>query len=209
MPEISAEELAQLREAASFATQVVPIEKVVTRAANAAAEEAVYRYAKTGWGKANKEEFDIECPSGQLCRAKPLGIEDAMSLGLLDSLDLFTSTLMAPVMANEEDKEKAEDDHNQTILKGLRDPEKRASFFGTVNRVVQHCVVQPKVVLVDDGSLAEDEVFANDIPFEDKMHIFRRVFRGSQSGTMNTFREGSEGSVDAVPDSDPVSGASE
>ena len=175
----------------------------------AALDPPANRYRKTGWGEQNRQEFDIECPSGQLCRAKTLTVEDAMGLGLLDSLDLFTSTLMVPIMAQEEDANQAEADRNAGILDGLRDPEKRMNFFGTINRIVVHCVLIPSIVLEDDGNLSDDEVFANDIPFADKMHIFRRVFGGQGNATMNTFREGQDAGVEPVSDSSDVPGASE
>ncbi|QBJ04740.1 hypothetical protein SEA_DELTON_25 [Mycobacterium phage Delton] len=217
MPEISEQELEELRRireealAQERARKSAEIEEQAKKAAlSALAEAEENKFAVKGWGKdVVRKTFDIQCPSGQWCRAKTLTIEDAMSLGLLDSLDLFTSTLMAPIMANDEDKERAEEERNVGLLNSLKDSGKRASFFGTVNRVTAHCVLEPRVVLEDDGNLPEGTVFADDIPFADKMHIFRNVFGGMGNATMNTFREGPEGSVAAVPDGAPVSGASE
>jgi len=152
-------------------------------------------YGLTGWGaQFLRNEFDVECPSGQRCRARQLQMEDAMALGILDSLDVFTPAVMSGVG---EDGKPPTDEQNANILVGLSDPEKRAQFFGTVNRVVAHTVVIPKVVLVDDGNLPEGTVFANDIPFADKMHIFRAVFSG-RGDALQSFREGQEGDVAPV-----------
>lgn len=154
-------------------------------------------YAVKAWGaKFLRHEFDIECPSGQRCRARQLQIEDAMSLGILDSLDVFTSAIMKDV----EGEQKSDD---ATIMDGLRDPERRANFFGTVNRVIAHTVVIPKVVLLDDGNLPEGTIFANDIPFADKMHIFREVFT-SRGDALTSFRSGQEGDVVSVEEESGV-----
>lgn len=154
-------------------------------------------YDVKAWGaKFLRHEFDIECPSGQRCRARQLQIEDAMSLGILDSLDVFTSAIMKDV----EGEQKSDD---TTIMDGLRDPERRANFFGTVNRVIAHTVVIPKVVLLDDGNLPEGTIFANDIPFADKMHIFREVFT-SRGDALTSFRSGQEGDVVSVEEESGV-----
>jgi hypothetical protein len=206
----AAKQDAELRDKAAKAVEdVIEKQKEAIAGVQASLEKPANPYRKTGWGEQNRQEFDIECPSGQLCRARTLTVEDAMGLGLLDSLDLFTSTLMAPIMATEEDQAVAEEERNAGILNGLKDPEKRMNFFGTINRVVVHCVTIPSIVLEDDGNLADDEVFANDIPFADKMHIFRRVFGGAGNATMNTFREGQDPGVEPVSDGSDVPGASE
>jgi len=202
MPIISAEELQQLREAAAKADQPISLAD-----ADKAQQEAMLRsiplpstlnpYEPVGWGRQIHSEFDInDLPSGQRCRAKKLSLEDAMALGLLESMDMFTPTLMKPIL---DDGKATEDETQKTLLNSLKDPEKRASFFGTVNRVVVHTVIAPKVVgsTNDDGSVNAGEVFINDIPFADKMHIFRCVF-GSAGDVIAPFREGSTGGVAAV-----------
>ena len=158
------------------------------------------RYKLTAWGSQfMREELDITCPSGQTCRARKLEVEDAIALGILESLDIFTSQLMKDVDDDKQKQAKAD----ATVAESLKDPEKRASFFGTVNRVVAHCVLKPTVVLYDDGQLPEGTVFANDIPFPDKMHIFRSVFSDRQE-TIQPFREGQEGSVASLEEESGV-----
>lgn len=167
---------------------------VGTPTADPAAPPAAAKYGLTAWGsKFMREEFDILCPSGQTCRARKLEVEDALALGILESLDIFSSTIMKDV--NPDSKEQAKSD--VAVSESLKDPEKRANFFGTVNRVVAHCVLKPTVSLYDDGELPEGTVFANDIPFTDKMHIFRQVF-SERTATIEPFREGQEGSVAPV-----------
>lgn len=205
MPNITEEELADLR-ARAGGDQLPP---VYARLAAAEREQqdamlSAVKYGLTGWGPQIHKPFDIVCPSGQTCLAKQIGIEDAISLGMLDSLDMFTNNLMQPIIEGTENE--PEDDANKAILNGLKDPEKRASFFGTVNKVVAWAVMKPEIVLIDDGSLAEGQVFANDIPFADKMHIFRRAFAGGGK-VLDTFQQGQEsvladvasGSVVQVP----------
>lgn len=196
------EELAALRAktAASEPPTSPPPEFYAAQAsAIGQAVAAEVKYALTGWGPQIHQTFDIRCPSGQWCKANQITIEDAISLGLLDSLDMFTNNLMAPVLAGEEDG--PEEDNNKQILNALKDPEKRASFFGVVNRVIAHAVQEPAIVLStnDDGSVNDGEVFASDVPFADKMHIFRRVFGGANPA-LEQFQPGQEAVVAAVAD---------
>lgn len=157
-------------------------------------------YAVKTWGAKNmRTEIDIECPSGQRCRARTLEVEDAISLGILDTLDIFSSALMKDVAVDPVKQAKVD----ASAMDGLKDPEKRANFFGTVNKVVSHTVVIPKVVLYDDGNLPEGTIFANDIPFTDKMHIFRNVF-SNRGSTIEPFREGQEGRVASVEEESGV-----
>lgn len=208
MPELTDEQYQALLQAAG-AGEVMPdlsSPKPVIPQVRIAEEPIGNRYAIKAWGAKTRQEFDVECPSGQWCRAHALTMEDAMSLGMLDSLDMFTSTLMGPVL--DSDPKESDAERNAGILEGLKDPTKRASFFGTVNRIVAHCVVNPTVVLEDPGDLPEGTVFANDIPFADKMHIFRAVFAGGErNATMTTFREGQTGELESVPDGDGISDA--
>lgn len=142
------------------------------------------KFALTGWGKkAMEQEFDVRCPSGQWCRVKKIKFEDLLGLGILDNLDLFSSMLMAQ-SGDEGSAGKAE----VRMLESFRDPEKRAKFMGTVNKVVSAGVVLPKVVLVDDGSLPDDTVFAGDIDFQDKMFLFGLLFQG-RAGQLKQFRD--------------------
>ena len=169
------------------------VAEVVAPPPTAASATPVNPYGLTAWGaQFNHIEFDVTCPSGQRCRARQLQMEDALALGVLDSLDVFTPAVMSGV--NDDSRPQKQEDNNAAILGGLSDPEKRANFFGTVNKVIAHTVVIPKVVLVDDGNLPEGTVFANDIPFADKMHIFRVVF-SSRGDALQSFREGQEGDV--------------
>jgi hypothetical protein len=161
-------------------------------------EKAASDYG-SGWGKKATDEFDINLPSGTRCRARKLSMEDAMSLGLLESLDMFTTALMKPILEDAEKGKAPEDGNQKELLKSLSDPEKRAKFFGTVNRIVQHTVVKPKVVLQTDaeGNVGEGEVFAGDIPFTDKMFIFNAVF-GNEGNAIATFRAGQTDDVATV-----------
>jgi hypothetical protein len=201
MPEISVEELDRLKRAAAGSVEPPPT-PVNLHSPAPTADPAPYG---AGWGKRAEEEFDIITPSGTRCRIKPLGLEDAMGLGLLDSIDMFTNKLMKPVLEATEKDAEPELDGNAMILKGLTDPEKRAKFFGMLNRIAAHVCIIPHVVLVDDGDLDEGIVFAGDIPFGDKMSIFRAVM-GSKEATAVTaaFRDGSEEGLGTLADDEGV-----
>lgn len=173
------------------------IEDLTGQPVTAAPSALSERYGLTAWGSQFlRHEFDVVCPSGQRCRARQLQIEDAMSLGVLDSLDVFTPAAMKDI-ASEGNPKHSQEESDAAAMSGLMDPEKRANFFGTVNKVIAHTVVIPNVVLVDDGNLPEGTIFANDIPFADKMHIFRAVF-STRGDMLQSFREGQEGDMAPV-----------
>lgn len=140
-------------------------------------------YKITGWKK-DDSHFDVVTPSGQRCRAKKLQFEEAISYGLLDDADLFTNALMS-------NDQKA---GGATMLQVFSDPERRAKFFGLLNRCMAACVVLPKVSMQSGALLPDDEVFVGDIPFPDKMFIFTTCFRG-RTESLDTFREGQEAGV--------------
>lgn len=202
---ISEEELTRLRaqagepESSNFspeaqeAQRATAAEAIKLRAAVDAAiadekSRAADPYEVTGWKK--RLPYDIEMPSGQTCRAKDIALEDTISMGLLDSLDMFTSALMSPML---EDKQE-EESQNARFLSTLKDPEKRAKFFGTLNQITVAAVLIPSVVGHDDGNLPDGIVFVGDIPFVDKLYIFKRVF-ASQGESVSSFHEGSSDGV--------------
>ncbi len=161
------------------------------KAAQEAMLEAV-KHVVTTWDGRIHEQYDFEVPSGQTCRVRAITTEDAIALGVLDSVDMFTPELMGAVIEAENNSKETDDDRNQKALDSLKDPEKRAKFFGLINKITVHAVVIPKIVpqTNDDGTLNAGEVFVGDIPFADKMAIFRKVM-GISDGVMSTFREGS------------------
>lgn len=172
---------------------IVTAEVAAEATSPAATSAPVNPYAVKTWGASIvRKEFDIVCPSGQRCRARTLQLEDAMSLGVLDAIDMFTPTVMKDLVGDGKPEE-----NNASILTSLSDPEKRAGFFGVVNKVCAHTVIIPKIVLVDDGELPEGTIFANDIPFADKMQIFRDVFSG-RGDALQSFRTGQTGDVAPV-----------
>lgn len=180
-------------------------ENIVAEAAMATSHVAASApdnpYAVKAWGPQHvRNEFDVTCPSGQRCRARSLELEDAIALGVLDALDMFTPTIMKDVVGQ---GKSSSEEQNASVLSSLSDPEKRANFFGVVNKVVAHTVVIPRVVLVDDGNLPEGVIFANDVPFADKMHIFREVFSG-RGDALQSFRDGQTGDVAPVAEESGV-----
>lgn len=177
-PGVSAEDLEIVRAAQAGADQTIA-ETSSEQLSPASADP----YAISGWKKEDKQ-FDVVTPSGQRCRARKLGFEAAIANGILNDVDLFTNALME---GTDQSGAKA----TSTMLEVLSHPERRAQFFGTINRCVAACVVKPKLVMHDDGNLPDDVVFVDDIPFPDKMFIFQTCFRG-RTASLEPFREGQE-----------------
>lgn len=153
----------------------------------------------TGWGKkALGESFEITCPSGQKCRVKKIKFEDLLDLGVLDNLDLFRAMLLSQSGTPE-----SSGASEIKMLEQFQDRGKRNRFLGTVNKVVQAGVVEPKVAMIDDGGLTEGTVFVGDIDFQDKMFLFGVLYQG-RAAKLNQFREAEADAVGGVAEGESV-----
>ena len=150
------------------------------------------KYAPKAW---QSDRFDIECPSGQLCLARKLQMEDIVALGVIDEMDLFQEFAEAPSDAAQE---------SSASLSLMQDKERFQRITKLVDKIVSTVVIEPPLVRpVKTNSEGEEVelpaseyedgvVYTSFVEFPDKMHIFETVFAG---GTIEQFREGSSEAV--------------
>lgn len=137
-------------------------------------------YAPTGWGKKHRTEFDVQLPSGQLCRVMRLERDDLLRLNLLEYLDTFTPLLLDQAMSDAEREAKMAD----TVKEN---PGSLSKLFDAVDRIVMAATVKPKIV--EDESKANygtekdwanpnfvPIAFLGDIETVDRMVIFAASF---------------------------------
>lgn len=157
------------------------------------------KIALTGWGrKAMNEVFDVQVPSGQMCRVKKLKFEEILDLGILDNLDMFRAILLAQQNTSE-----SAGAAEIKMLEGFQDRERRNRFLGTVNKIVQAGVVEPKITMVNPEELPEGTVYIGDIDYQDKMFLFSVLYQG-RVAQLNQFREGSSDAVGRVAEVESV-----
>lgn len=152
------------------------------------------KYAPTQW---QSDRFDIECPSGQLCLARKLQMDDVVALGLIDELDVFTE--FASTMGDSRQKSDEE-----MAKEFSSNPKAFNRIIDIVDRVVSQVVIEPKIHLpysidkkgkrveLADKDIDSDVIYTNYVNFEDKMHIFNVVFQGD---TIEQFRDGADEAV--------------
>lgn len=146
------------------------------------------KYAPKAW---QSDRFDIECPSGQLCLARKLQMEDIVQLGIIEEMDMFTDFAVQMDGAAEDAKQS-----DDTALDLMKDKERFAKIVEIVDKVVSATVVEPKLVRpvkmkgkkevpLDPSEFEEGVVYTSYVDFTDKMHIFSTVFSGE---TIQQFR---------------------
>lgn len=90
-----------------------------------------------GWGKSPK--FDLETPSGALCEVKRPGVNGLIKSGILDSMDSLTAIVSQDTIPNAEGKPKID------VQSVLADPSKFNDMTAMLDKIVMHCVTQPKL----------------------------------------------------------------
>lgn len=146
------------------------------------------KYAPKQW---QSDRFDIECPSGQLCLARKLQMEDIVKLGIIDEMDMFTEFAAKMGDASGADGE-------AEALDIVKDKERFSKVVEIVDKVVAEVVVEPKLtrpvkrvdgkdVPLDPSEFQEGVIYTTYVDFNDRMHIFGMVFSGE---TIDQFREG-------------------
>lgn len=183
------------------------------------------RPAAEVWGQ-QKESWDFTTTSGARCRVRPLDLPDLAELGLVDVMDslgfLVEEEHVQRVQGKKPSdrqkkkptkaqKAKAETDRLTSLL---RDPKQFAIIDKMVTKVTAACVLEPVLenpyVLVDPEELEkgerkllpherlEDVIYADRVPFADRMEVFGEVFQGMEG--WESFREGSGKDVADVAD---------
>jgi hypothetical protein len=202
---------AQRRQAARHATGDEPERRDIGEETKRAAEpedppipvpqaEPANPYAPTGWRKKQRIEFDVELPSGQLCRVLRLEREDLFRLNLMSYLDTFTPMLMEDSISSEQ--------RNQRMRETMtKHPDSIANMFMAIDEVVMAATLRPHVT--NDANKADygtpkdwgnpsfvATAYIEDIGMEDRMAIFAAAFGRSMDDLKSIWQQaGSMGSV--------------
>lgn len=165
-------------------------------------EAPVNPYAPTGWRKKQRVEFDLELPSGQLCRVMRLERDDLLRLNLMEHLDTFTPMLLDNSMSDEARQEMAA----QTVKD---DPAALSKMLKAVDKVVLSACVKPKITedpkRVNYGTEKDwanpdwvGTVHIDDIDTFERMFIFGAAF-GRSMDDLKSILEQAEG-LDGLAD---------
>src|SRR6516164_9972015 len=163
-------------------------------------------YSPTGWRRKERVEFDVELPSGQLCRILRLEREDLFRLNLMSYLDTFTPMLMEDSISTEERNRRMQ----ETMTKH---PDSIANMFMAIDEVVMAATTRPRVTndekKVDYGGPQDwgnpqfiATAYIEDISMEDRMAIFASAFGRSMDDLKSIWNEA--GSVASVADGPSV-----
>lgn len=152
------------------------------------------KYAPQQWGSVGGLT-DLTCPSGQVCQVRNPGPQGLIAAGVIHSLDALTGIVQNELIPSAEGAPKID------VEKLLKNSEAIASMMHTIDRVVVHCVVQPKVEMTpSDVTLRKEGViYADMIDLEDRTFIMQFAMGGTRD--LERFREESAkvmGSVDTV-----------
>lgn len=161
-------------------------------------------YAPTGWRKKQRMEFDMELPSGQMCRVMRLERDDLLRLDLLQYLDTFTPMLLDGAMSDQERQEQA----TQSVKD---DPAALSKMLKAVDKVVLAATIKPKITedrgKVNYGTERDwanpnwvGTVHLDDIDTFERMFIFGAAFGRSMDDLKSIFEqaEGLDGLADVA-----------
>jgi hypothetical protein len=151
-------------------------------------------YAPTGWKRKNRIEFDLQTPSGQMCRVMRLEREDLFRMNLMQYLDTFTPTLMDDTVMSDEEKDRKVKEALKT------NPNALGNMFMAIDQVVMAATIRPKVT--DDEKLTDygkpkdwanprfiATAYINDISMDDRMAIFGAAFGKSMDDLKSVFKQ--------------------
>ena len=145
--------------------------------------EAEDKYAAGAWGSSQFGGVqDLEVPSGQMCLVKRPGVEGLLREGVLRDIDSFTALVNTEHIEKKGKKAGKPADSTQAVAKLMQDPEKVANMMHTIDRVITHVVIKPRVEMTpnDPTRRKKDIVYADQIDINDKMFIFNFVVGGSR-----------------------------
>lgn len=149
------------------------------------------RYAPSQWGSTGGLE-DLEMPSGQMAQVRRPGPQGLIEAGVIHSLDALTGIVQNELIPQAEGTPKID------VKKLMKNESALTSIIHTADRVVVHCVVQPKVEMTpnDVTSRKPGVIYADMIDLEDKMFIMQFAMGGTRD--VATFREESKKAVGGV-----------
>lgn len=167
------------------------------------------------WGQAQPVNLatTLTLPSGQVCKAKRLGMEGILSAGLLGDADSLTAYIGRKHVRQVKGGKGADTEVvNVRTIAGDPEALKRVVFL--VDRATPHIVTEPEVLLhlefLDDGGTRmippeerqEGMIYTDQIGLEDKMFLFQFAVGGS--GDLERFRSESQAIMEDVPDGEDV-----
>lgn len=150
-------------------------------------------YAPTGWQRKNRAEFDINLPSGQLCRVMRIEREDLFRMNLMGYLDTFTPMLMEDTISSEERGKRIRE-------RMTNDPHAVANMFMAIDEVCMAATIRPRITddqdKVDYGGPADwanpnfiATANINDISMDDRFAIFAAAFGRSMEDLKSLFEQ--------------------
>lgn len=172
------------------------------------------------WGSnpATSGEHELTLPSGQTCRAKKIGMEGLLEMGILDQADSLTAMAEKHTSTRKVGGPDGPTEAKVNEAGILADPEAMKAVIGLTDRALPIIVVSPPVALHYSERMVgktkhtkllteadRDEirllrglpnlVFTDQVGFEDKMFLFDWASGGLKS--LTSFRPGS--TPDVVP----------
>ena len=155
----------------------------------------------------------LTLPSGQVCKAKRLGMEGILTAGLLGDADSLTAYVGRKHVRKVKGG-KGPDVETVNVRTIAQDPEALKRVVFLVDRATPHIVAEPTVHLhlefLDEGGTrmippeerVEGGIYTDMIGLEDKMFLFQFAVGGS--GDLERFRSESATVMEDVPDGEDV-----
>lgn len=150
--------------------------------------EVVNKYEVTTWG-GNTQFQDITTPSGQTCQVRLPGVQRLMAAGILEDADTLSTLVDQKHIKRVGGKQKVD---GQSLL---ADPKNLVAVMKTVDKIVEHMVVQPTVKRpvihtvnpegepierpIRDEDRYPDVVYTDQIDMTDRMYIFQFAVGGT------------------------------
>lgn len=172
------------------------------------------------WGQAQPVNITttLTLPSGQVCKAKRLGMEGILAAGLLGDADSLTSYVGRKHVRKVKGG-KGPDTETVNVRTIAADPEALKRVVFLVDRATPHIVSEPEVLLhfefldepAENGAMTrmippedrvEGGIYTDMVGLEDKMFLFQFAVGGS--GDLERFRSESEAVMEDVPDGEDV-----
>ena len=158
------------------------------------------KYTVSGsWAKSNdyKKPFDytLESNPDQTCLVRRLDMGDLLKLGIAEELDFMSKALMTQDTA---DGEQAK----ESVAKAITNADNFSRMEKMINAVVVAGVIEPKLHEPprDEAARQGGLVYADSIPFSDRLELFSVIF---ETEGLSTFRKEQENGVGNVAD-EPV-----
>lgn len=143
-------------------------------------------YAPSAWGEAAKrrEGFDFTTPSGQLCRIKPIPLEEMVLSGIIDDLDSVTKIVDSDIAAKIAPGVDGKSSDETTIADGLKFMRSEAgrSAIEMMGKIIPAVVVAP-VILPDPENhddREEGKIYVSDVSLTDRAAIFSIVMEPTE-----------------------------